>query len=456
MAIAVEQAVRRHRRRAPSLLRRLRRGRAGKGDDPPEHVDERAGERQVRPAGVGGDMEEDEPALAGLRRGDQRRAVGERRPGPAGKRPVRLGEHLALDEDVGRHGQRRQRDCLAEKLASGCGSCQVRLPPSTRSPWRSCTGTSASVAAARRGPAKRTRVPPPRTQLASCSSTSGGSAADVGHGDDAGAGIDQLGNGHGRRSPRAARARRRRAGRRGRCSRAARAAAAPCRRDPPERRPMRRRRQRSSRSCTAPAVSAPAISTRGDIVAELHRQRELCLRRRGAGGKGERRVADRAALDVAGADDTAAGPAAVAANDRNGQRIGAAQAASPPKARAAGVGIDRGRRPDLAEKFGEGDLAVAAETVGEPGDAADRLRLGDSDSDGEGPDSRPRRASAASASSRFSIAAELAVVSVWPGPSAVATSATGRPASAARRLMRCAVSIVAFQSGAEAQPLSTR
>jgi hypothetical protein len=48
---------------------------AGQVDDPPQHFDERAGQRQVRPARVGADMEQDERALAAPLAGDERRAV---------------------------------------------------------------------------------------------------------------------------------------------------------------------------------------------------------------------------------------------------------------------------------------------------------------------------------------------------------------------------------------------
>ena len=70
---------------------------------------------------------------------------------------------------------------------------------------------------------------------------------------------------------------------------------------------MRRRRQRSSRSCTAPAVLGADDLEADDVVAELDRQGELGLGRRRAGGEGEGRLADDAALDVAGADEAGGG-----------------------------------------------------------------------------------------------------------------------------------------------------
>ena len=85
------------------------RGRAGEADDAPEHVDEAAGQRQVRPARVGGDVEQHDHALAALGRGDQRRAVGERRPGAVDQAGFRLGQHLPRDGHVVRHRHAAER-----------------------------------------------------------------------------------------------------------------------------------------------------------------------------------------------------------------------------------------------------------------------------------------------------------------------------------------------------------
>ena len=63
-------------------------------DDPAQHVDEQAGHRQVRPGRVGGDVEEHDQPLAAPLGGDERRAVGEPRPGLVGEAGVRLGQHL--------------------------------------------------------------------------------------------------------------------------------------------------------------------------------------------------------------------------------------------------------------------------------------------------------------------------------------------------------------------------
>src|SRR5262249_9168402 len=55
--------------------------------------------RQVRPAGVSGDVEQDNDALAAPLRGDERRAIGERCPGPLAPCRVGLGPPLAAHRD---------------------------------------------------------------------------------------------------------------------------------------------------------------------------------------------------------------------------------------------------------------------------------------------------------------------------------------------------------------------
>ena len=58
------------------------------------------------------------PALVG---GDERRAVGERRPGAVGQAGLGLGQHLALTRDVGRARACRRTGLRGEKAASCCG-----------------------------------------------------------------------------------------------------------------------------------------------------------------------------------------------------------------------------------------------------------------------------------------------------------------------------------------------
>ena len=67
-----------------------------------------------------------------------------------------------------------------ENDASCCGWSQLRLPPSTRPPRRSFTGTRLSSPAASRGPAKRTSTPPSSTQRVKLVARIAGDVADVG------------------------------------------------------------------------------------------------------------------------------------------------------------------------------------------------------------------------------------------------------------------------------------
>ena len=116
-AEAVEHAGRRHHLAPvrPSALASVGRAVPASADDAPQHLDEAAGERQVRPARVGGDVEQHDHALAALDRGDERRAVGERRPGAFGKSGFRLGQHLARDGDVVGHRHAVERAFARER-----------------------------------------------------------------------------------------------------------------------------------------------------------------------------------------------------------------------------------------------------------------------------------------------------------------------------------------------------
>ena len=69
-------------------------------------------------------------------RGDQRRAVGERRPGAVGERGVGLGQHLAGDRDVGRHRHAEER-ALAREGGELLRLVPAQAPPRTRPPRRS-------------------------------------------------------------------------------------------------------------------------------------------------------------------------------------------------------------------------------------------------------------------------------------------------------------------------------
>ena len=67
----------------------------------PKHFDERARQRQIRPAAVGRHMEKHDQSLAAALGGHQRRTVRQRCPGPVVELRVRFGQHLAGDGDVG-------------------------------------------------------------------------------------------------------------------------------------------------------------------------------------------------------------------------------------------------------------------------------------------------------------------------------------------------------------------
>ncbi len=122
IAETVEHAARRH-HFAHALGLRLGgvgdAGGAGERDDAPEHFDESAGQRQIGPARVAGDVEQHDQALAAARGGDQRRAIGQRRPSIVAQRGVGLRQDLARDGDVARH-----RHAVERALA---GKCRQRL-----------------------------------------------------------------------------------------------------------------------------------------------------------------------------------------------------------------------------------------------------------------------------------------------------------------------------------------
>ena len=65
-----------------------------------QHVHEQAAQRHVAPAGVGGGVDQHQVTLPALLAGDQRRAVGQPRPGLLGEVGRRLGQHLLADAHV--------------------------------------------------------------------------------------------------------------------------------------------------------------------------------------------------------------------------------------------------------------------------------------------------------------------------------------------------------------------
>ncbi len=65
-----------------------------------EHFDVKAGERQIRPFGRGGDVDHHQPALPALVGGDQRRAVGQPRPSPLRQIERGFGQHLPPHPEI--------------------------------------------------------------------------------------------------------------------------------------------------------------------------------------------------------------------------------------------------------------------------------------------------------------------------------------------------------------------
>ena len=84
-------------------------------DDSPQHLDEGARQRQVRPAHIGADMEQGDHTPVAMFAGHQRRAVGERGPASRGQRRIGFGQHLARDRNILRHGEARERTVGRER-----------------------------------------------------------------------------------------------------------------------------------------------------------------------------------------------------------------------------------------------------------------------------------------------------------------------------------------------------
>ena len=102
-------------------------GRAGDAlahrDDAAQHADEQAELGEVRPFRIGRGVNEHEPALAALLGGDERRAVGEPRPGLAGEVERGFRQHLARHGHVGRNLEPSERALRVER-----GQMRRRLP----------------------------------------------------------------------------------------------------------------------------------------------------------------------------------------------------------------------------------------------------------------------------------------------------------------------------------------
>ena len=80
-----------------------------------QHLDEQAGDGQVRPLHVGRDVDQQQPAAAPALGGDQRRAVGQPRPAPVGQGEGGFRQHLAAHPDVARDAEAEERRPLGER-----------------------------------------------------------------------------------------------------------------------------------------------------------------------------------------------------------------------------------------------------------------------------------------------------------------------------------------------------
>ena len=134
-------------------------------DQPLQHVHEQSAQRHVAPAGVGGGVDQHQVTLAALLAGDQRRAVGQPRPGLVGEVGRRLGQHLLADAHVLGNRDAEER-AVGRELGQRAG-----LAPAHDAAQRAVAQAQPRrhqriVARARLGPAKRTATPPRSIHLA--------------------------------------------------------------------------------------------------------------------------------------------------------------------------------------------------------------------------------------------------------------------------------------------------
>ena len=370
VAVAVEQAIGRNQLRG-GIGTLAAAGGGREGDDSPQHVDEGARKRQVRPARVGGDVEEDQPALAGLGGGDQRRAVGERRPGAVGECPVGFGKNLARDGDVVGHGE----------------ACERALVGKARQRLRCLPGQAAAERAVAAAQGDRDQRVGGGGQPGSGEAHEdaavahpfghrvldiGGQVADVGHGDHRDVAVDQRRHGHGGV---------------GLVRVAHVGEGLDGARDVVERRKQRLGAFHRCAGEEADAPTAEAVVEQlhgagrlrmgdlepGDLVADLDGQRHLRLCRRLAVAEGEGRVADHPSLDVARRHHAAGCGPCLTPDNGHGQRVGAAGRRLQRHQVGAGVGVDDHRLlAVVAEEAGKSLDVRPADAVGKPGDAAER------------------------------------------------------------------------------------
>ncbi len=112
------EPVQRFRRREHGVRRRARHA-DRQLHQTSQHVDEQAGQRQVGPVGVGGDVEQHDPPGAPRLLGDQRRAVGQRRPAMLRQGGGGLGQHLSGHLDLVGYGEAGERRGVAEGGETG-------------------------------------------------------------------------------------------------------------------------------------------------------------------------------------------------------------------------------------------------------------------------------------------------------------------------------------------------
>ncbi len=164
-----------------ACTRRRRSSQRAQCRDPPQHLDEQARHRQVRPVGVGGDVEKHDLAFAASRRGDERRAILEPRPHfHVRRQQCGIGENLALDRYVGRDGETGEQACPRRTARAAAASTTTARRRVSGHRAASRTGSRSSPPFSRRGPAKRTSTPPLFTQSCDLLRSFARQRADVG------------------------------------------------------------------------------------------------------------------------------------------------------------------------------------------------------------------------------------------------------------------------------------
>ncbi len=173
-------------------------------DDAPQHLDEQPGQREVGPVGVRRRVHQHDPAPPALFGGDERRAVGQPRPGLAGELDVGLGQHLARHRHVGRDRQpgkravrartapaspaapttSRRRSCGRRGAAAPAAGCRPSRPGAARQSAAACRphrpifrspplrpanpGSNRRRSAPRAGASSRSAAWPRRTSVNGC------------------------------------------------------------------------------------------------------------------------------------------------------------------------------------------------------------------------------------------------------------------------------------------------